>query len=153
MAEGEQRVTPLELFFDLVLVYAITQVTELMSHDPTWRGVGRGLLVLAALWWAWTGYAWLTNILEPEEGVVRAGVFGAVTAMLVAAIAVPTTPAAGTVQESVRSRSAWAGSWVAMSTERRGLVSVGSGFMAQRTTIGSPVVMPPSIPPERFVSR
>jgi low temperature requirement protein LtrA len=88
-AEREQRVTPLELFFDLVLVYAITQVTELMSHDATWRGIGRGLLVLAALWWAWTGYAWLTNTLEPEEGQVRAGMFGAMAAMLVVALAVP----------------------------------------------------------------
>ncbi len=89
MAQREQRVTPLELFFDLVFVYAITQVTQLMSHDPTWQGVGRGLLVLAALWWAWTGYAWLTNTLEPEEGQVRAGMFGAMAAMLVVAIAVP----------------------------------------------------------------
>jgi low temperature requirement protein LtrA len=70
MSQREQRVTPLELFFDLVFVYAITQVTLLMSDDPTWHGVGRGLLVLAALWWAWTGYAWLTNMLEPEEGPV-----------------------------------------------------------------------------------
>ena len=89
MAEREQRVTPLELFFDLVFVYAITQVTTLMSEDLTWRGVGHGLLVLAALWWAWTGYAWLTNTLEPEEGRVRAGMFGGMAAMLVAALAVP----------------------------------------------------------------
>jgi low temperature requirement protein LtrA len=89
MAEREQRVTPLELFFDLVFVYAITQVTRLMSEDLTWRGVGHGLLVLAALWWAWTGYAWLTNTLEPEEGLVRAGMFGGMAAMLVAALAVP----------------------------------------------------------------
>ncbi|HYU92562.1 MAG TPA: low temperature requirement protein A [Actinomycetota bacterium] len=89
MAQREQRVTPLELFFDLVFVYAITQVTQLMSHDPTWRGVARGMLVLAALWWAWTGYAWLTNTLEPEESQVRAGMFGAMTAMLVVALAVP----------------------------------------------------------------
>jgi low temperature requirement protein LtrA len=89
MAEREQRVTPLELFFDLVFVYAITQVTTLMSHDLTWRGVGHGLLVLAALWWAWTGFAWLTNTLEPEEGLVRAGMFGGMAAMLVAALAVP----------------------------------------------------------------
>jgi low temperature requirement protein LtrA len=88
-AEREHRVTPLELFFDLVFVYAITQVTQLMSHDPTWRGVARGMLVLAALWWAWTGYAWLTNTLEPEEGRVRAGMFGAMAAMLVVALAVP----------------------------------------------------------------
>ena len=53
----------------------------------------------------------------------------------------------------VRSRSASAGSWVAVSTERRGWVSVGSGFIAQRTISGSPVVIPPSRPPERLVSR
>jgi low temperature requirement protein LtrA len=89
MAHREQRVTPLELFFDLVFVYAITQVTLLMSNDTTWEGVARGLLVLAALWWAWTGYAWLTNTLEPEEALVRAGMFAAMAAMLVVALSVP----------------------------------------------------------------
>jgi low temperature requirement protein LtrA len=89
MAQREQRVTPLELFFDVVFVYAITQVTLLMSNDTTWPGIARGLLVLAALWWAWTGYAWLTNSLEPEEGLVRAGMFAAMAAMLVVALAVP----------------------------------------------------------------
>lgn len=88
--EREQRVTPLELFFDLVVVFAITQVTEFMSNDLTWRGLGRGLLILAAVWWLWTGYAWLTNALEPEEGVVRAGMFAAMAAMFVIALAVPT---------------------------------------------------------------
>ena len=78
--EREHRVTPLELFFDLVVVFAITQVTELMSSDLTWRGIGRGLLVLAAIWWSWTGYAWLTNNLEPEEGLVGAGMFEAMEA-------------------------------------------------------------------------
>ena len=87
--ERDQRVTPLELFFDLVVVFAFTQVTQLMSRDLTWRGIGHGLLVLAAIWWAWTGYAWLTNALEPEEGMVRAGVFAAMAAMLIAALAVP----------------------------------------------------------------
>jgi low temperature requirement protein LtrA len=87
--QREQRVTPLELFFDLVFVFGITQVTQLMSADPTWRGVGRGMLVLSALWWAWTGYAWVTNSLEPEEGRVRAGMFAAMVAMFLAAIAVP----------------------------------------------------------------
>jgi low temperature requirement protein LtrA len=87
--EREQRVTPLELFFDLVVVFAFTQVTQLMSDDLTWRGLGRGLLAFAAIWWAWTGYAWLTNALEPEEGPVRAGMFGAMAAMLVVALAVP----------------------------------------------------------------
>ena len=64
--EREARVTPQELFFDLVFVFAFTQVTGLMSADLTWGGLGHALLVLAALWWAWTLYAWLTNALEPE---------------------------------------------------------------------------------------
>src|ERR671939_358849 len=88
-AEREQRVTPLELFFDLVVVFAITQVTQLMSNDPSWRGLGHGMLVLAAIWWLWTGYAWLTNTLEPEQGLVRAGMFSAMAAMFLAALAVP----------------------------------------------------------------
>jgi low temperature requirement protein LtrA len=89
MAAREQRVTPLELFFDLVFVFGITQVTSLMSDDPTWVGLGRGLLVLAALWWAWTGYAWLTNTLEPEEIMARVAMVAAMAAMLVAALAAP----------------------------------------------------------------
>jgi low temperature requirement protein LtrA len=89
MPEREQRVTPLELFFDLVFVFGLTQVTNLMSADPTWRGLGQGLLVLAALWWAWTSYAWLTNLLEPEEIMVRASMVGSMAAMLVVALAVP----------------------------------------------------------------
>jgi low temperature requirement protein LtrA len=87
--EIEERVTPLELFFDLVFVFAITQVTGLLSDDPTWNGLLRGLLVLAALWWSWASYAWLTNTLDPEEGAVRLAMLGAMGAMLVAALAVP----------------------------------------------------------------
>jgi low temperature requirement protein LtrA len=87
--EREHRVTPLELFFDLVFVFAVTQVTQLMVRDLTWRGLGRGMLVLAAIWWLWTGYAWLTNSLEPEEGVVRAGMFGGMAAMFLLALALP----------------------------------------------------------------
>jgi low temperature requirement protein LtrA len=60
-----------------------------MSVDLTWSGLGRGLLVLAAVWWLWTGYAWLTNALEPEEGLVRAGMFAAMASMFVIALAVP----------------------------------------------------------------
>jgi low temperature requirement protein LtrA len=85
----ESRVTPLELFFDLVFVFAITQVTALMSEKPTWTGLAEGLLVLAALWWAWVAYAWLTNTINPDEGGVRIAMFAAMAAMLVAALAVP----------------------------------------------------------------
>jgi low temperature requirement protein LtrA len=85
----ERRVTPLELFFDLVFVFAFTQVTTLMSNDVTWGGLGRGLLILAALWWAWAGYAWLTNTVDPDEGAVRVAMLAAMAAMFVAALAVP----------------------------------------------------------------
>ncbi|HSK14671.1 MAG TPA: low temperature requirement protein A [Gaiellaceae bacterium] len=87
--EAEHQVTPLELFFDLVFVFALTQVTGLMTHDPTWAGVGRGLLVLAALWWAWGAYAWLTNAIDLERPSARIALFAAMGAVLVAAMAVP----------------------------------------------------------------
>ena len=85
----EKRVSPLELFFDLVFVFALTQVTKLMSDDPTWEGLGRGMLVLALLWWAWGAYAWLTNYIAAEEDRERLLMFAAMGAFLVAALAVP----------------------------------------------------------------
>jgi len=87
--EREQRVTPLELFFDLVFVFGFTQVTTVLSDDPTWGGLGHGLLILAALWWAWAAYAWLTNTVDPAEDAVWAAVLVAMAAMFVAALAVP----------------------------------------------------------------
>jgi low temperature requirement protein LtrA len=84
-----ERVTPLELFFDLVFVLALTQCTALMAAEPTWTGLGKGLLVLGVLWWSWVGYAWLTSVLDPEEGGVRIVMFAAMAALLVAALCVP----------------------------------------------------------------
>ncbi len=86
--EGE-RVTPLELFFDLVFVLAITQCTALMAHHPTWSGLGQGLLVLGVFWWAWVGYAWLTSVIDPEEGAVRLVIFGAMAALLICSLCIP----------------------------------------------------------------
>ena len=88
-AEGEERVTPLELFFDLVFVFAITQVTGLVSANPTWTGVAEGIVVLGLLWWSWTAYAWLTGTVDPEAGAIRLSIFGAMGAMLLASLAVP----------------------------------------------------------------
>ncbi len=85
----DERVTPLELFFDLVFVLALTQCTALMAATPTWLGLFKGLLVLAVLWWSWVGYAWLTSVVDPEEGAVRIVMFAAMAAFLVAALAVP----------------------------------------------------------------
>jgi low temperature requirement protein LtrA len=86
----DERVTPLELFFDLVFVLAITQCTALMAHEHSWEGIAKGMLVLGILWWAWVGYAWLTSVVDPEEGTVRLVIFGATAALLVAALCVPT---------------------------------------------------------------
>jgi low temperature requirement protein LtrA len=88
-AEPEKRVAPLELFFDLVFVFALTQVTALMSENPTWEGLGQGMLVLAALWWSWGAYAWLTNYIAADEGRERLLMFGVMGAFLIAALAVP----------------------------------------------------------------
>jgi low temperature requirement protein LtrA len=88
MREGE-RVTPLELFFDLVFVLALTQCTTLITRAPTWEGMLKGLLVLGMLWWSWVGYAWLTSVVDPEEGAVRLAMFAAMAAFLVAALCVP----------------------------------------------------------------
>ncbi len=85
----EERVTPLELFFDLVFVLAITQCTALMAAEPTWTGLAKGLAVLGVLWWAWVGYAWLTSVVDPEEGSVRIAIFAAMAALLVVALCVP----------------------------------------------------------------
>jgi low temperature requirement protein LtrA len=88
LRDGEQ-VTSLELFFDLVFVLALTQCTALIVATPTWAGVVKGLLVLGVLWWSWVGYAWLTSVVNPEEGSVRLVMFAAMAALLVAALCVP----------------------------------------------------------------
>lgn len=80
---------PLELFFDLVFVLAITQTTALIAHDLTWTGALKGMLVLAAMWWTWTGYSWLTSVLDPEDGLVRLHLAVAMAALLVCAICMP----------------------------------------------------------------
>jgi low temperature requirement protein LtrA len=87
--EHEHRVTPRELFFDLVFVFAFTQVATLLANDPTFAGIGRGVLVLGALWWAWGAYAWLTNTVDPEEELVGLALLVALMAMFIAALAVP----------------------------------------------------------------
>ncbi|MFC8620404.1 low temperature requirement protein A [Micromonospora purpureochromogenes] len=82
-------VTPLELFFDLVFVYALTQVTALMAGDLTWWGTLHGLLLLALLWWCWCCYAWLGNTVRADEGVVRVALFAVMATMFVVAVTIP----------------------------------------------------------------
>ena len=83
-------VTPLELFFDLVFVFALTQVTTLLADDLTWLGLLRGFAVLAVVWWAWVGYAWLTNTINVDDEVAtRLVLLAAMLAMLVVGLATP----------------------------------------------------------------
>lgn len=87
--EPEQRVTPLELFFDLVFVFAITQVTAFIAHEPDSKHLFEGLAILTAIWWAWGCYAWLGNTAGADDGLFRVTLLTAMGAMAVVAIAVP----------------------------------------------------------------
>ena len=87
--DEDATVPPLELFFDLVFVFSLTQVTALMADDLTGHGLVRGLLVLALLWWSWTGYAWLCNVVNAETGILRLVLFAAMAAMLVLSLSIP----------------------------------------------------------------
>ena len=61
-----QHATTLELFYDLVFVFAVTQVSHLLLDDLTWAGAGQALLVLLVVWWAWNYTTWVTNELDPD---------------------------------------------------------------------------------------
>ena len=84
-----EAVKPLELFFDLVFVLGFTQCTALIAAQPDWAGVGRGMLALAMIWWAWVAYVWLTSVVEPEEGAVRIVMLAATACLLVVSLCVP----------------------------------------------------------------
>jgi low temperature requirement protein LtrA len=88
-ATAEARVTPIELFFDLVFVFGLTQITALMAHDVSVHGILRGLLVLALLWWSWVAYAWLCNVVVADEGAIRVALFAVMAAMFLLALAIP----------------------------------------------------------------
>jgi low temperature requirement protein LtrA len=88
-AEREKKTSYLELFFDLVFVFAITQVTALVLHDPTSQGFLRGALVLALVWWAWGGYTWMTNAIDIESFGVQIAFLGAMAASFFMALGVP----------------------------------------------------------------
>jgi low temperature requirement protein LtrA len=84
-----QRTTTLELFYDLVFVFAITQISHLLLDHLTWEGAGQAALVLLVVWWAWNYTTWFTNEVDPESVVVRAVVIGVMLASLLMAIAIP----------------------------------------------------------------
>src|SRR5436305_11222688 len=86
---GEQRATTLELFYDLVFVFAITQVSHLLLTHLTWVGVGQALLVLLVVWWSWNYTTWVTNELDPSAIPVRLLLIGLMLASLLMAAAIP----------------------------------------------------------------
>ena len=85
----EQRATTLELFYDLVFVFAITQVSHLLLDNLTWEGAGHAALVLLVVWWAWNYTTWVTNELDPDSTAVRLLVIGIMLASLLMSVAIP----------------------------------------------------------------
>ncbi|MBD0339130.1 MAG: low temperature requirement protein A [Thermoleophilia bacterium] len=111
----EQRATTLELFFDLVFVFAITQVSHLLLEDLSWRGAARAALVLLVVWWGWNYTTWVTNQLDPESTVVRLVLIGVMVAALLMAVAIP---------EAFGDRALlFAGAYVAMQVGRNGFLA------------------------------
>jgi low temperature requirement protein LtrA len=84
------NVTPLELFFDLVFVFTITQLTSLLAKDPTLAGFIQMVLIFGNVWWMYGGYAWLTNVVPPRELGVRLLLLVGMGGFLVVALAIPT---------------------------------------------------------------
>jgi low temperature requirement protein LtrA len=87
--QEQATVTPLELFFDLVFVFALTQVTAFMADELSWHGILRGALVMMLLWWAWTGYAWLASVASAEERPIKLVLLTGMAAMFVLALCIP----------------------------------------------------------------
>src|SRR3954453_4751188 len=89
MVGEQQAATTIELFFDLVFVFALTRVTDWMADEPDLTRVVRGVLIISVMWWCWVGYAWLCNVVKADEGVMRVGMFAAMGAMFVGAVTIP----------------------------------------------------------------
>ncbi|HEV2928265.1 MAG TPA: low temperature requirement protein A, partial [Propionibacteriaceae bacterium] len=87
--QQQAAVNPLELFFDLVFVFALTQVTAFMAEQLSWHGLLRGVLIISLLWWAWTAYAWLANVESPDEPEIKLALLVAMSAMFVLALTIP----------------------------------------------------------------
>src|SRR5918912_2422456 len=87
--DREQRATSLELFYDLVFVFAVTQVSHHLLGDLTWRGAGQSAVLLLVVWWSWNYTTWVTNELDPESPVVRLLMIALMLASLLMAAAIP----------------------------------------------------------------
>ncbi|MHA7190059.1 low temperature requirement protein A [Arthrobacter sp. MDT2-16] len=89
VSDESHRVTTFELFFDLVFVFAFTQVTGLMAHEHSFVGVLQGLIILTLLWWSWVSFSWLSNQTHVDEGIMRFGLSAVMVAMFIASLAIP----------------------------------------------------------------
>jgi low temperature requirement protein LtrA len=134
--DNRGKAVPLELFFDLVFVFGFTQVTQFLSNDPSWIGIGRGLALLGLLWWAWVGYSWLASAADPEEGGFRIAFFVAMAAMFVTALATDEAMGAAAVTFAVAYavvRVVHAGVFVVVSAHdaafRRAVMTLVPGFL------------------------
>ncbi len=87
--DDERRTTPVELLWDLVFVFAITQVTTLLWRDLTWRGFGRAMLVLALVWWAWSAYVWAANAQLADSPTLRACLLISSVAIFITGLSIP----------------------------------------------------------------
>jgi low temperature requirement protein LtrA len=115
----EQRATTLELFYDLVFVFAITQVSHLLLDNLTWEGVGQATLVLLVVWWAWNYTTWVTNELDPDSPVVRLLLIAIMLASLLMAVAIP---------DAFGNRALlFAGSYVVIQVGRHAFLAFASG--------------------------
>jgi len=85
----ERRTSPVELLWDLVFVFAITQTTTLLAHDLTWKGFGQGMLVLALVWWAWSAYVWAANAEQEDSRALRGVLLVGMVFVFVAGLALP----------------------------------------------------------------
>jgi low temperature requirement protein LtrA len=85
----DRRTSPIELLWDLVFVFAITQVTALLTHDLTWAGFGRSMLVLALVWWAWSAFVWAANVSDADSRTLRAILLLGMLLIFVAGLALP----------------------------------------------------------------
>jgi low temperature requirement protein LtrA len=123
-AAVEQRATTLELFYDLVFVFAVTQVSHLLLEHLNWTGVGQSVLVLLVVWWSWNYTTWVTNELDPASIVVRLLLIALMLASLLMAIAIP---------EAFGDKALlFAGSYVAIQVGRHSFLTV---VAAERGTI------------------
>lgn len=87
--DEQRRTSPLELLWDLVFVFAVTQVTTLLSHQPTWAGLGRSMLVLALVWWAWSAFVWAANAQPASSPTLRLCLLLATLFIMITGLSVP----------------------------------------------------------------